>query len=202
MKLYWKVIDKAGDIFFLFYWSHLCCILVNAFLGKALVHTIYTHQSSFSKCLLNASTPSMGQRSRSHPPCHLPLFPGHKWSHVELNTFGCGWSMNMEEPLLLDTHTDTHTPVSGWSQTPTQTSWRLSCRKVTDVEQPDPTHPHVLFMMTFPVPLLHPQYTRRHAHIHTRMGWSNLCPLVVYAGVFTVTAVRILIQASVCSWAT
>lgn len=52
------------------------------------------------------------------PPCHLPLFPGCKWSHVELNTYREGCSMNMEESLLVDTHAHTHAHTSGWSQSP------------------------------------------------------------------------------------
>lgn len=44
------------------------------------------------------------------PPCHLPLFPGYKWSHVELNTYGEGCSMNMEESHR---YTQTQTRAAG-----------------------------------------------------------------------------------------
>lgn len=67
-----------------------------------------------------------------------------------------------------------------------------------DIEQSDPTHPHELFMMTFPPPLS-PSPTHSHTDAHARThthtplypSWTGpTCgPWSAHAGVFTVTAV-------------
>lgn len=77
--------------------------------------------------------------------------------------------MNMEDLDLLDTHPLTHSSV--WVVTDSHPNQpEIIYRDVMDIEQQDPTHPHVLFMMTFPMIL------STHTHTLAIGGWSDLWP--------------------------
>lgn len=87
------------------------------------------------------------------------------------------------------THMHRHTPVSGQSQTPPPKPAADHLQEVTDIEQPDLIHPHVLFMMTFPPPPPPPSPT----HTSTRLSRHGLLPPVAPRRLMQVLSMPLLL---------
>lgn len=163
MKLPWNTIDRADMrmTFVLQPWL----LYVHKHFTK---HSINLHQSRLRQPPTHTRTHTRktwvkGQTS-THVTSHYFQPNFQAVSHVS-----CGAEcVRMKYEYGRDrihTHAHTHSLKCLASHNPHPNQLEIICREVTDIQQPDPTHPHVLFMMTFP-----PAHTHTHTLAESRLS--------------------------------